>query len=257
MSPCASGHKEPSCKWKQHFHDLLHSAQLGLGAPANTAKPKPPPHMPGPGFQETAREEGELLCSPGTPGRCQQQPLLHSGAGLMPQPPQPCPVWVEQCQPRGPPQRWVKGAQLRGGLRRQSGHSRHGNNKRRGCGWVRMYDHTWRSSQSLELRERARFLHFIHCCPVLNLGLQLLPAQKRLHFSNQQLMSQGDAWGENTPSKAESASTRVINPPSLQGSICLRGPSDGSVPRSRGRAHPARARPPCGAAPPSLDSPSL
>lgn len=49
----------------------------------------------------------------------------------------------------------------------------------------------------------ARFLHFIHRCPIINLGLQLLPTQKQPHFSSQQLMSQGDGWSENTPSKAE------------------------------------------------------
>lgn len=43
--PCISGHKEWSCQWEKHFHDLL---SCKLSAPgrqgANAAKPKPSPN---------------------------------------------------------------------------------------------------------------------------------------------------------------------------------------------------------------------
>lgn len=95
---------------------------------------------------------------------------------------------------QGLAQRWVKVAQLRGQPRRQFGQSRHGKNKKRGCGWVRRqrpYLELWQEPFALGVGSFPSFHPPLSCY------------QKRPHFSNQQLMSQGDGWSENTPSKAE------------------------------------------------------
>lgn len=47
------------------------------------------------------------------------------------------------------------------------------------------------------------FPSFRPCCLITDVGPQLLPAQKEPYFLNQQIMSQGDGWSENTPPRAE------------------------------------------------------
>lgn len=88
-------------------------------------------------------------------------------------------------------------------------------------------------------KNRAHFLHFIHCCryPVL----QLLPTQKQPHSSNQQLMSQGDGWSENTSEAVRVCQHKSNKNPSLG----LHPPPQTQVMAlfliPRGRAHPVKS----------------
>lgn len=91
-------------------------------------------------------------------------------------------------------------------------------------------------------KNRARFLRFMHRCPVTQPGLQLLPTQKQPHSSNQQLMRQGDGWSENTIEAVQVCQHKSNKNPSLG----LHPPPQTQLMAPflipRGCAHPARAR---------------
>lgn len=75
--PCASGHKEPSCTWKKHFHHLL-DPQPSLKAPgrqgANTTSPNYLPSHHGLGFGGQHGNREKELHSLWHQKHCQQQP---------------------------------------------------------------------------------------------------------------------------------------------------------------------------------------